>query len=318
MRRAHARPRRATTSAVTPPDAPEGAWDSFVAPARGHRDRAHSAEKPPETRPPSRKRQFREGGFTRAADSANANPWELGGPRLAQPALLELAAELLDLAAELFVGLVEGEDDLGGARDLVAVEQPAVAVQVGEDGLGHLERALLGLDQGGLERVDVVASPQALVAHDRDLAVDPVDRIEVVLDPDLLEDVRVARVEAALLLDLAELPAARAVERVPVVQQEHALRVVLALGVLAVADAALHPRHLARTTEVLVPRHLLTLPGRHGLAPARLCSRLRERPRGAPKTDPSNAAPDLLADLLIEPVLTEKVLPLQLAASLSI
>src|SRR5262249_37230421 len=135
---------------------------------------------------------------------------------VAQTALLELLAELLHLALELVEAVVEREDDLGGARDLVAVQQAAVAVQVGEDRLRHLERPLLGLDQRRLERVHVVSPPETLVADDRDLAVDTIDRIEVVLDPDLLEDVRVPGVEAALLLHLAELTAARAVEGVTV------------------------------------------------------------------------------------------------------
>ena len=37
--------------------------------------------------------------------------------------------------AELVVGLVEGEDDLGGARDVVSGEQTAVAIEVGQNGL---------------------------------------------------------------------------------------------------------------------------------------------------------------------------------------
>src|SRR5262245_10243861 len=153
---------------------------------------------------------------------------------LAEAARLPLLGQLLELARELLELVVEREDDLGRARDVVRVQEAAVAVQVGEDRLGDLERALLGLDQRGLQRVDVVAAPEALVAHDRDLAVDGVDRVEVVLDPDLLEDVGVAGVEAALLLDLAELAATGAIEGVAVVEQEHALRVVLAVRVLAV------------------------------------------------------------------------------------
>ena len=127
--------------------------------------------------------------------------------------------------------------------NVVAVEQAAVAVQVREDRLGDLQRALLGLDQGRLQRVDVVATPQALVPDDRDLAVDAVDRVEVVLDAHLFEDVGVAGVEAAFLLDLAELTTARTVEGVTVIQQEDALGVILAVGVLAVADAAFHAGH---------------------------------------------------------------------------
>jgi hypothetical protein len=122
-------------------------------------------------------------------------------------------------------------------------EQAAVAVQVGEDRFGHLEGSLLRLDQRRLQRVDVVPTPEALVTDDRDLAVHAVDRVEIVLDADLLEDVRVPRIEPALLLDLAELAAARAVEGVTVVQEEDALGVVLAVRVLAVPDASFHARH---------------------------------------------------------------------------
>src|SRR5262245_51790468 len=154
-----------------------------------------------------------------------------------------LARQLLELARELVERLVERQDDLGGARDVVAVEQAAVAVQVGEDRFGHLEGSLLRLDQRRLQRVDVVPTPEALVAHDRDFAIHAVDRVEIVLDADFLEDVRVPGVEPALLLDLAELAAARAVEGVAVIQQEDALGVVLAVRVLAVPDASLHARH---------------------------------------------------------------------------
>ena len=186
-------------------------------------------------------------------------------PLLAQPARFPLLRELLQLARELVEGVVEGEDDLGRARDVVAVQQPAVAVQVGEDRLGDLERALLGLDQRRLQRVDVVAAPEALVADDRDLAVDAVDRIEVVLDADLFEDVRVAGVEAALLLDLAELAAARAVEGVAVVQEEHALGVVLAVRVLAVSNAALHAGHPCRMPPCFRDREGFGVPGSSNL-----------------------------------------------------
>src|SRR4029453_627708 len=59
--------------------------------------------------------------------------------------------------------------------------------------------------------------------------------------------------EAALLLHLAELATTRAVEGVAVVQEEDALGVVLAVGVLAVADAPLHRGHLDRlASETLV------------------------------------------------------------------
>ena len=46
----------------------------------------------------------------------------------AQPARFPLLAELLELARELVEFVVEGEDDFGRARDVVAVEQAAVAV----------------------------------------------------------------------------------------------------------------------------------------------------------------------------------------------
>ena len=198
----------------------------------------------------------------------------------------------MQLARELFEGVVEGEDDLGRARDVVAVEQAAVAVQVGEDRLGDLERALLGLDQRRLQRVDVVAAPEALVADDRDLAVDAVDRIEVVLDADLFEDVRVAGVEAALLLDLAELAAARAVEGVAVVQEEDALGVVLAVRVLAVANAALHAGHLTRPPEAVRPHRLDAIPWGQGLCPvARFRDRLCGRRRPAPPTEAEKSKP---------------------------
>src|SRR4029453_19550845 len=88
---------------------------------------------------------------------------------LAQAAGFPLARELLELARELVERLVEREDDLSGARDVVAVQQAAVAVQVGEDRFGHLEGSLLRLDQRRLQRVDVVATPEALVSNDRDL-----------------------------------------------------------------------------------------------------------------------------------------------------
>src|SRR5262245_9005420 len=154
-----------------------------------------------------------------------------------------LARQLLELARELVERLVERQDDLGGARDVVAVEQAAVAVQVGEDRFGHLEGSLLRLDQRRLQRIDVVPTPEALVAHDRDLAIHAVDRVEIVLHADFLEDVRVPRIEAALFLDLAELAAPGTVESVAVVEQEDALGVVLAVRVLAVPDASLHACH---------------------------------------------------------------------------
>ena len=65
----------------------------------------------------------------------------------AEAARFPFLRELLQLARELVVLVVEGQDDLGGARDVVAVEEPAVAVQVREDRLRDLERALLRLDQ---------------------------------------------------------------------------------------------------------------------------------------------------------------------------
>src|SRR5882724_1052185 len=83
--------------------------------------------------------------------------------QLAEPAGFPLLRELGQALLELLEVVVEREDDLGRPRDVVARQEPAVAVQVGEDRLGHLERALLGLDQRRLQRVDVVPSPEALV-----------------------------------------------------------------------------------------------------------------------------------------------------------
>ena len=74
-----------------------------------------------------------------------------------------------------------------------------------------------------MQRVDVVPTPEALVADDRDLAIDAVDGIEVVLDPHLFEDIGIARIEAPFLLDLAELSAAGAIEGVSMIQEEDAL-----------------------------------------------------------------------------------------------
>ena len=164
-------------------------------------------------------------------------------PLFAKTAGFPLLRELLELARELVKGIIEGENDLRRTRNVVAVEESAVAVQVCEDGLGNLERALLRLDERRLERVDVVTAPKALVPHDRNLAIDAIDRIEVVFNADLFEDIRVARVEAALLLDLAELPAAGAIEGVPVIEEEDALSVILAIRVLAISNAAFHAGH---------------------------------------------------------------------------
>ena len=130
---------------------------------------------------------------------------------------LPLFAELLQFASEFVELIVEGKNDLGGSRNVITVEQSAVTIQVGQDGFGDLESALLGLDQRGLEGVDVVAAPEALVADDCDFPVDTVDWIEVVFDAYFFEDVRVARIKAALFLDFSELATARAIEGIAVV-----------------------------------------------------------------------------------------------------
>ena len=127
--------------------------------------------------------------------------------------------------------------------DVVPIQQPTIAIEIGQDGLGHLQGALFGLDQRRLKRVDVVASPEAFVAHDRNLAVDAVDGVKIIFHSDFFEDVGVSGVEATFFFDFSELATARAVEGVAMVQEEHALGVILAIRILAIADAAFHAGH---------------------------------------------------------------------------
>src|SRR5574338_425323 len=187
-------------------------------------------------------------------DSLKAKGLGVGGA-LGEARLLELLAKPLALGGEGLPRDSEVKDRLGSAGNTPVRE--TVAVQVGEDRLGHLERPVLGLDEGAAQRVDVVGSPEALVPDDGRLPVLVLERIEVVIDADLLEDVRIRGVGTLFGLYATHLTTARAVEGLGVVHEEDPLVEIFALRVLAVANGS--------SQHVHTPLHGLT----HGVSSSR-------------------------------------------------
>ena len=160
-----------------------------------------------------------------------------------EPAGFPLLRQLFQFPRKVVEGIIERQDNFCRSRDFISIEEAPIAVQVGENGFRDLESTLFGFDQGRLKRIDVVPTPEAFIPNDRNFSVDGVDGVEIVFDSDFFEDVRITGVKAAFFFDFAELAAPGAVESVPMVEEEHAFGVVLAIRVFAISDAAFHAGH---------------------------------------------------------------------------